>query len=370
MGSSFVKLLVQPGDSLLPLVDAIDSAKSTVEILIFRFNRREIEVALENAAKRGVSVHALIAYTNRGGEKGLRDLEMRFLESGITVSRTSNDLVRYHGKLLIIDRRVLHVYGFNLTYVDIEHSRSFGYITKDRRLVQEAVKLFEADAKRQSYTAGLADFVVSPANARKQLSAFLKAARKELLIYDPKISDQTMIRILQERAASGVDIRIIGRITRKNSKFAVIQLRKIRLHTRTIIRDRTHAFIGSQSLRKAELEERREVGVIFRDSKSVARLLKTFEDDWASSKDQATSDVKEPAAKAAKKVAKAVAKELPPMGPVLEQVVKEVVGAKGIELDAVKVEETMKDAVKKAVKEVVKDAVQEVVEQQEVMDSK
>ena len=36
--------------------------------MIFRFNRREIEKALADAVTRGVHVHALIAYTNRGGE--------------------------------------------------------------------------------------------------------------------------------------------------------------------------------------------------------------------------------------------------------------------------------------------------------------
>ena len=36
----------------------------------------------------------------------------------------------------------------------------------------------------------------------------------------------------------------------------------MRLHVRAIVRDGTHAFVGSQSLRKDELENRREVGLI------------------------------------------------------------------------------------------------------------
>ena len=45
----------------------------------------------------------------------------------------------------------------------------------------------------------------------------------------------------------------------------VKKLSKLRLHTRTIIRDGRQAFIGSQSLRAAELDSRREVGLIVRD---------------------------------------------------------------------------------------------------------
>ena len=62
------------------------------------FDQADIEHALGDAAERGVFVHALIAFTNRGGEKNLRKLEMRLLEKGITVARTSDDLARYHGR--------------------------------------------------------------------------------------------------------------------------------------------------------------------------------------------------------------------------------------------------------------------------------
>src|SRR5437763_773293 len=95
-----MKLLVQPGDGVSPLVKGINSAKECIEIIIFRCDRREIEKALANAVNRGVDVHALITYTNRGGGKNLRQLEMRLLEAGVTVARTADDLTRYHHKLM------------------------------------------------------------------------------------------------------------------------------------------------------------------------------------------------------------------------------------------------------------------------------
>jgi cardiolipin synthase A/B len=93
-----VKLLIQPEDGVAPLVAAIKKAKKSVDIVIFRFDRAEIERGLKAAARRGVSVSALIAHANRGGEKSLRKLEMRLLEAGVTVSRTADDLLRYHRK--------------------------------------------------------------------------------------------------------------------------------------------------------------------------------------------------------------------------------------------------------------------------------
>jgi phosphatidylserine/phosphatidylglycerophosphate/cardiolipin synthase-like enzyme len=120
---------------------------------------------------------------------------------------------------------------------------------------------------------------VSPVNARKQLLALIGRARKELLIYDPKIDDTEMVRALNERATKGVDVRVIGSVGKK-SQLNVRPLRGFRLHTRTIVCDRREAFVGSQSLRKAELDARREVGLIVRNKKVVRGMLDTFEADW------------------------------------------------------------------------------------------
>ena len=363
-----MKLIIEPNEGVQPLVKAINSAKNRIEIVIFRFDRGEIEKALVNAVSRGVFVHALIAYTNRGGEKNLRKLEMRLLGEGVTVARTADDLARYHGKMLIIDRRELYLLAFNFTYLDIDHSRSFGLVSGQKKIVAEAVKLFEADTKRQPYSPGEPNFVVSPVNARKQLARFLKGARKQLIIYDPEISDPEMIRILEERAKAGVDIKIIGRLTRKTAKVQVHRLPLMRLHTRTIVRDGIQAFIGSQSLRELELSARREVGIVFRNRKLVAQIMKTFMEDWQSVgqpvDEKADRPTAEPVIRVAKKVAKAVTKELPPVAPVVEVVVKELVGGgTNIEIDPKHVEETVKDAVKEAVKDAVRDVMEVVAEQ-------
>jgi len=90
-----------------------------------------------------------------------------------------------------------------------------------------------------------------------------------------------MLRALSERKKAGVEIKVIGSVSKQNPGLEVRNLAKIRLHTRTIIRDRHQAFLGSQSLRTAELDSRREVGIIVRESKVVNGLIKTFEADWA-----------------------------------------------------------------------------------------
>jgi phosphatidylserine/phosphatidylglycerophosphate/cardiolipin synthase-like enzyme len=274
-----VELIVQPADGIKPVLKAIESAKKSVDLIIFRFDLKQVEKAVEVAVKRGVAVRALIAHTNSGGEKRLRQLELRMLTAGVSVSRTADDLVRYHGKLLIVDREELYVLGFNFTGLDLR-SRSLGLVTRDRRAVQEAVRLFDADASRQDFDPAFDNMVISPENAREQLATFIKRAKKQLVIWDPKVSDPQMIRLINQRAKAGVDVRIIGRIAKRGCD---LRSQKIpgRLHVRAMVRDGDTAFVGSQSLRALELDGRREVGLITREPKVVKGILEVFESDWA-----------------------------------------------------------------------------------------
>ncbi len=278
-----MKLIVQPDDGVMPIMKAVRRAKKSIDLVIFRFDRVELEKALAAAVARGVVVRVLIAHTNGGGEKLLRKLEPRLLEAGVTVTRTADDLPRYHGKMTLIDD-ALYVLGFNYTRQDIERSRSFGLITHDKKLFQEAASLFEADSTRQPYKPSHDRFVVSPETSRERLSAFIGKARKQLLIYDERITDKLILRLIRERVDAGVEIRIIGKIEKNIPGVATRKLSDMRLHVRAVICDGARAFVGSQSLRKPELDERREIGVIVNDSRVARKMHAVFEADWALAK--------------------------------------------------------------------------------------
>jgi phosphatidylserine/phosphatidylglycerophosphate/cardiolipin synthase-like enzyme len=279
-----MKLMVQPDAGISPLVDAIKRAKKSVDIAIFRFDLHEVEKALTTAVSGPVHVRALIAHTNRGGEKGLRKLEQRLLEAGVTVSRTADDLIRYHGKYAIIDGSALWLLGFNTTRLDVFGSRSFGIVITEPRVVKQAMALFEADSNKDPFKARVPDLVVSPENARDRLGALIKAAKKTLAIYDPKISDGPMLRLLLERAKNGVDVRVLGKVTARGKGLRSAKLAKLRLHVRAIVRDGQEVFIGSQSLRGLELDRRREVGLIVRNKAIAKQVLATFDADWEQAK--------------------------------------------------------------------------------------
>lgn len=277
-----MQVITQPDEGLTPILKAIKRARKSLDIVIFRFDLPDLEEELAAAVDRGVAVRALIAHTNRGGEKKLRKLEDRLLKAGATLSRTANDMVRYHGKVIVVDNRRAFVLGFNFTALDIKKSRSLGLVTSNPKIVAAITKVIDADHNRVPPIVTSTRLVVSPENAREQLSNFIRGARRELLIYDASVTDDRIIALLMQRAAAGVKVKILGGLERKwkDTGIKVKSLRGLRLHVRAIVRDRKAAFVGSQSLRKLELDKRREVGLITKDRRAVARIARTFETDW------------------------------------------------------------------------------------------
>ena len=276
-----MQLIIEPKDGLTPLIVAIKKASRQIDITIFRFDLKELQRALEAAVTRGVKVHALIAHTTGGGQKRLRKLELEMLNKGVTVSRTDDDLLRYHYKMMLIDRETLYTQAFNYTRLDVAKSRTMALATKNKSIVSEAIKLFEADAGRQPYKASHDKFLVSPENARSGLARFIKSAKKQLLIYDMKVSDRQMIKLLQERVKAGVDVRIIGKVGKKAEGLIVDKMPGLRLHLRAMLRDGQEMFLGSMSLRAIELDKRREVGVIVKERSAAKQFRDIFEEDWS-----------------------------------------------------------------------------------------
>jgi len=283
-----MQLIIEPDEGVAPLIEAIGRAKKNIDIVIFRFDVDAIEKALTDAVERGVAVRALIAHTNRGGESKLRKLESRLLKLGVTLSRTADDMVRYHGKLLVIDRKKAFVLGFNYTHQDIEKSRSLGLVTRNPKIVRDLLKIIEADHNRTDLAISSSRVVVSPENARERLAAFISQARRELLIYDVGVTDDKMIALLKARAEAGVKIRVLGGVERKwahELSWRIREFTSMRLHVRCMIADRKTAFVGSQSLRKLELDHRREVGIITKDERTVRKMAAVFETDWKKNRD-------------------------------------------------------------------------------------
>ena len=105
-----------------------------------------------------------------------------------------------------------------------------------------------------------------------------------------------MIKLLQDRVKAGVDVRIIGKVSKKGEGLTVEKMPGMRLHVRAMLRDGQEMFLGSMSLRALELDKRREVGVIVKERAAAKQFREIFEEDWAKTetgKKKAEKDKKE-----------------------------------------------------------------------------
>ena len=64
-----LSLIIQPGDSFFPIVDAINAAKQTIKMTIFRLDDPIVLDALSYAVARKVKVQALVAPASKGWTK-------------------------------------------------------------------------------------------------------------------------------------------------------------------------------------------------------------------------------------------------------------------------------------------------------------
>ena len=200
------------------------------------------------------------------------------------MSRTADEFVKYHGKYIVIDD-TLHLLGFNFTKRDLTRTRSFGIRTRDRRAVQDAIALFESDLTRQPFS--MTRRVAARGEPRDRTPCRLNggssahantgdlrraARRSRLRQADPAA---------RSRRRRGADHRQ-GAEAREGRTGPAAE-ESAALHVRAIIRDGTHAFVGSQSLRRLELDDRREVGLIITNPSVARRMLQIFEADWEAS---------------------------------------------------------------------------------------
>jgi phosphatidylserine/phosphatidylglycerophosphate/cardiolipin synthase-like enzyme len=273
------QVFIQPGSNFDPVLRAMRKARQTIDVVIFRLDETDIEDELRRSVERGLRVRALVAHAARGDTEHLRETEQRLLAAGVSVSRTADDFVRYHGKYVITDE-TLHILGFNFIRRDIK-ARSLAIQTKNRRAVKDARWLFECDSARQPFTAGPASpLVVSPETSRVALARFISGARSSLAIYDTRLTDDDFAAIILQRAVAGVDLRVIGQSPVLEGHVPTRALKRMKLHVRAIVRDGTHVFLGSQSLRPLELDRRREVGIVLRHPRIARQVLDIFDDDW------------------------------------------------------------------------------------------
>ncbi len=293
--SEELSLITEPGVGDKPFIALIDSARHTIQVVMYELTDQRAERALATAAARGVNVAVLLDHGQYGAGRSLNDAAYHYLTThGVTVAWTPGYFALTHQKSILIDRRVAAIMTLNLTPAYYQSSRDFAVLDRRPADVAAIARAFDADLHHQQITSstGSGDLVWSP-GAQASISTLIEHAQRSMEVESEEMDDPVITHQLCQAAQRGVQVRVM--MTYQPAWRAVLtylascraQVRiyptsaALYIHAKLIRVDGRTVFIGSQNLSRQSLTYNRELGIITRSPQIAVSTGRTFSADFA-----------------------------------------------------------------------------------------
>ena len=292
-------LIIEPDQGEQPILNAINHAHRSIDLVMYGFTDKKIRNAMINAQKRGVAIRIILEkepYLS-GGENTAT--LKTFKHNGIIIKNGSKDLALTHQKTLIIDDDNAWIMTMNFTRSGFIHQRNFGILITAKPDVNEIETIFNSDWQDKKIPKNFEpNLVWSPLNSRTVINQLILQARYSLTIYAPELSDYQIIGSLAKAAEHGVAVKIIMPAQQDNAlekkliyltqhHIHIIFSKALDIHAKMILADTGHpeqaAYLGSANLTTASLDNNRELGVIINNPRILTKLHQTFLMDYSAS---------------------------------------------------------------------------------------
>jgi cardiolipin synthase len=288
-----LSLIVEPADGIEPVLSRIEDATHAIDLAMYDLEDTTVETELVAAKERGVAVRVLLNKGYYGAQSPANEKAYIYLQShGVLVRWTSAQFSLTHEKLLIADDDAL-IMGFNLTPKYYSTSRDFAIEDSDKYDVSSLEEVFDADWQGSTPppSSSDSDIVWSP-RSESELISLITYAKHSILIYNEEMSDEGVIKALQDAASRGVSVNVIMtyQSTWRSAFLKLIasgvhiraypESAPVYIHAKMVLVDNKIAFIGSQNFSSASLTTNRELGILVTNPKIISTLLTTFAADW------------------------------------------------------------------------------------------
>ncbi len=304
-GAQSVTLAIEPDAGDHPIVDAINGAQHSIWMEMYLLTETSVIDALENAANRGLDVRVMIeAHPYGSGSESPQQLIAKLNAAGVHAQPTNPTFALTHAKLMIVDNQTALISSANYTKTALGGS-SYGadrdYIVTDTDPadVSECAGIFQADWNRVAPPLPDPNLVVSPINARAKLLALISHAHATLHMEEEEMSDPAIIQALIAAAQGGVSVEVVVPTPSSGSSDAsgeqqltqggvhVVTIdsnggNNLYIHAKMIVADGSLAYVGSENVSTASLDENREVGVVIANTQVIQQLDQTFTTDFQS----------------------------------------------------------------------------------------
>ncbi len=294
-------VIILPDDTKKPIVDAIDSAKTSMKIKMFVFSDPDLINAVIAAKKRGVNVQVMLNPARRSGEEENSETRKLLEAVGIEVKDSNPEFGLTHEKSMVIDEEVAFIKSLNWATKNLTVTRDYAITTSHKHEVDEVISCFTADWDRTTFDPGEhANMIWCKGNGRERIARFIDEAKHTLFVQNERYQDSVIIERLVRAAVRGVKVHIMARPPHALKKDKLVEgvgglrimddvgikvhtLRHLKLHGKMLIADGSRAIVGSINLAPGSFDDRRELAIEVHDEEIVERLQQIAHEDWTNS---------------------------------------------------------------------------------------
>jgi phosphatidylserine/phosphatidylglycerophosphate/cardiolipin synthase-like enzyme len=294
-------LIVLPDDTAQPILDAISTAKKSLQIRMFLFTDPGLTNSVVAARHRGVKVRVMLNPARRGGESENDETKAKLTAAGIEVKDSNPAFDLTHQKSMVVDGTTGFVESFNWETRDLTVTRDYAVVTVNKAEIAEMDACFDADWERAAFApGGHSQLIWCPNNGRERIADFIDAAKHSLWLQNERYQDTVIIERLVRAARRGVRLHILARPPHTLKKDKLVEgvgglrimhdvgakvhtLKGLKLHAKMILADEKRAIVGSINLSPGSFDGRRELAIETDAHHVVKRLNEAAQTDWGNS---------------------------------------------------------------------------------------
>jgi cardiolipin synthase len=301
-------LIVLPDDTAQPILDAVSTARKSLQIRMFLFTDSRLTDAVIATRRRGVKVRVMLNPARRGGESENDATKAKLAAAGIEVKDSNPAFDLTHQKSMVVDGAIGFVESFNWETRNLTVTRDYAVVTANKTEVAEMVACFESDWTRTTFSpGGHSQLIWCPNNGRERIADFIDSAKHSLWLQNERYQDTVIIERLVRAAMRGVRLHILARPPHTLKKDKLVEgvgglrivhdvgakvhaLKGLKLHAKMILADEKRAIVGSINLSPGSFDGRRELAIETDSHHVVKRLNEAAQTDWANSRNLDLTD--------------------------------------------------------------------------------
>ncbi|NOZ05566.1 MAG: hypothetical protein GXP41_04325 [Chloroflexi bacterium] len=289
-----LSLFIEPQAGKEPVLEAMNGAKKTLRVVVYQITDPAFIQAMKGAVGRGVDVRLILELNPYGGSSGNADVGVDLQSAGVKLKWDPRTINYLHEKAIVVDDEYVVLTTGNLTASAYSANREYGLIIHDPAVVQEVVRVFQADWERTRPQVSHPDLAWAPLNARPFLLKLIDGAQESIDMEQQNMQDAEIEDHLIQAIRRGVRVRLIssphypiesdndepGREKLRQAGGQVRYLQDPYVHAKVFIIDGRQGFVGSENLTTNSLDFNRELGMRFDDSVAVGQMRDQFAADW------------------------------------------------------------------------------------------